>query len=286
MPGAIVGSAFGSYVKNRVENDYDEWMPSANFKFDLNDELVLRLAAARTIALPDFSALGGAVSLNDTLSTGSGGNPNLEPIRSNNFDATLEWYFAPKSLLSVGYYYMDLDNYVSFGVSQQTFFNIKTQQDQVYDITSPINSSGSVSGFELAYEQPLPWGFGVLANYTYADAEADKTGPGDSGELVGASENTYNVVGYWENDHFNVRLAYTYRSDFFNGLDRSSAQHQDDVGTLAASVGWAFNDHFSLHFDALNLNTPTLKYYANNRDQPLAFYDNGRQYYLTLRMKL
>jgi iron complex outermembrane receptor protein len=36
----------------------------------------------------------------------------------------------------------------------------------------------------------------------------------------------------------------------------------------------------------LNLNRPILKYYAANKDQPRAFYDNGRQYYLTLRMTL
>jgi iron complex outermembrane receptor protein len=42
----------------------------------------------------------------------------------------------------------------------------------------------------------------------------------------------------------------------------------------------------SIHFDALNLNDPVLKYYAANPDQPAAFYANGRQYYLTLRVKL
>ena len=35
-----------------------------------------------------------------------------------------------------------------------------------------------------------------------------------------------------------------------------------------------------------NLNNPVLKYYADNRDQPTAFYNNGRQFYLTLRGKM
>jgi iron complex outermembrane receptor protein len=42
----------------------------------------------------------------------------------------------------------------------------------------------------------------------------------------------------------------------------------------------------SIHFDGLNLNDPVLKMYGANKDQPRAFYANGRQYYLTLRMKL
>jgi iron complex outermembrane receptor protein len=286
VPGAITTSAFGSFYRKLIKNEYNDVLPSANVKIDFSEDLVGRIAASRTMARPDYSALGGAVSLNDTLATGSGGNPNLRPVRSNNFDAALEWYFAPKSLLSAGVYYMDLTSYVSFGVTDQTYLNIRTGQDQVYAVTSPINSSGKVKGFEFAYEQPIAWGFGVLANYTYADAEAKKTAPTDSGELVGASKNTYNLVGYWEDDNWNVRLAYTYRSSFFNGLDRSSAQHQDGVGTLAASVGYSFNENIGLSFDALNLNNPVLTYYANNRDQPTAFYSNGRQYYLTLRVKL
>ena len=43
---------------------------------------------------------------------------------------------------------------------------------------------------------------------------------------MGTSRNTYNAVVYYENNVFNARLAYAFRSKFFNGLDRSTAQHQ------------------------------------------------------------
>ena len=39
-------------------------------------------------------------------------------------------------------------------------------------------------------------------------------------------------------------------------------------------------------FDALNLNNPTLRYYALNKDQPRSIYQNGRQYYLSLHINL
>ena len=68
--------------------------------------------------------------------------------------------------------------------------------------------------------------------------------------------------------------------------DRSSPEYQDDTGTLAASLGYQINKQFSISLDALNLNDPILKYYAATKDQPRAFYENGRQYYLTLRVKL
>ena len=69
-------------------------------------------------------------------------------------------------------------------------------------------------------------------------------------------------------------------------LDRSTPQYQDDTGVLSASLNYDVTRNVSLHFDALNLNDPILKYYGANRDQPRAFYANGRQYYFTVRVKL
>jgi iron complex outermembrane receptor protein len=280
FPNAITTSAFGSFYQLPVEHTYTDILPSANFKWDLTRDLVARFAIARTMARPDFSALGGSISADDTTHTGNGGNPDLKPIRSTNVDAALEWYFQPKSLLSAGVFYMDLTNYVAFGNHDVTLLNIKTGTFDTYSISSPINSSGKVKGLELSYQQEFLYGFGVQANYTYADAK--ETGNRD---LVGASKNTYNVVGYYENYGFSARLAYTFRSAFFVGLDRSTAEYQDDTGTLAASLGYTVNNNVTLTFDALNLNNPTLKYYGANTDQPRALYKNGRQFYAGVRVK-
>ncbi|MEP6548760.1 MAG: hypothetical protein ABJD53_14960 [Gammaproteobacteria bacterium] len=70
------------------------------------------------------------------------------------------------------------------------------------------------------------------------------------------------------------------------GWDRSSAFTLDKIGTLSASLGYTMNEHFSITLDGMNLNDPTLKYYALNTMQPRAFYKNGSQYYLNFRFKL
>jgi iron complex outermembrane recepter protein len=293
FPGAIVGSAFGSYFHENVDNTYDDWLPSANLKFELQRNMFLRFAAARTMARPDYSALGSQVVADDTNHTGNGGNPNLKPIRSTNLDATWEWYFAPRSLVTAGVFYMDLTNYVAYGVSQQQILNIRTGTTDTYNISSPINSKGRVHGLELSWQQPFGMGFGAAANYTYANGKEKKSCAANdtacinaTDELVGTSKNTYNVSAYYEDRGFGARIAYTFRSAFFTGLDRATALHQDDIGTLSASLSYQINKNVSINFDALNLNDPVLKYYSANRDQPAAFYANGRQYYLMVRMKL
>jgi iron complex outermembrane receptor protein len=293
VPGAITHSAFGSFYRNLVENTYDDWLPSANFKYEIDRTKLLRLAAARTMARPDYSALGGSITADDTTLTGNGGNPNLKPILSNNFDATFEWYFQPRALLSVGGFYMDLDNYVAFGTYQTTLLNIRENAFRTYTISAPINSQAKIGGFEIAWQQAFANGFGGAVNYTYADAEEKRSCPSPAPpntpcikDVVGASKNTYNVVAYYENYGFGARLAYTHRSAFFVGLDRSSPQYQDDTGTLSLSLSYAINKNFAVTFDALNLNDPILKYYGYDENQPRAFYANGRQYYFGLRVKL
>src|SRR6266850_200885 len=202
QPGAITTSAFGPYIPVTTEHTYNDLLPSANLKLDLTRDLVARFAASQTLARPDYSALSGPVSLGappptptSPASTGSGSNPDLKPIKSNNFDAGLEWYFAPRSLVSAGLFYMDLKNYVTFGSVTKNF-------------------------------------------------------------------------------------------EFFSGLDRNTAFSQGAVGSLAASLGYTVNDSFSITLDGMNLNNPTLKYFALNEQQPRAFYKNGAQYYLNLRFKL
>jgi iron complex outermembrane receptor protein len=102
---------------------------------------------------------------------------------------------------------------------------------------------------------------------------------------VGASKNTLNLVGYYDDTRLSARLAYTYRSHFLVGLDRSAAQNQDNYGTLDGSISFKINDHFSLTFDALNITDELLKYYALNKSQPRATYENGRQFFFGVRVR-
>jgi iron complex outermembrane receptor protein len=293
-PDAIPGSLFGPFVGIPVNHTYNDVLPSANLKWDVTEDLVARFAAAMTMTRPDYSALAGFTDLSPPATvggtgTGTGGNPDLEPIRSTNFDVGLEWYFAKASVLGVGLFYMDLDNYVGFGSETKTYLTYSSQfpngAEVPYLLTVPVNAQGRVQGVELNYQQAIGDNFGVSANYTYADGKQTSLVTNGEDRLVGTSKNTYNLSAYFENQSFNARVTYTYRSAFFSGLDRNTAFSQDEIGTLAASLGYTFNDSYSVTLDGQNLNSPTLKYYAESKNQPRAFYENGAQYYLNLRVK-
>ncbi|MDB5766236.1 MAG: chiP-II [Collimonas fungivorans] len=288
-PGAITTSAFGPFVRQHDDNSYVDVLPSMNLKFDLSKDVVARFAASKTMTRPDYSALAGQVALSPpaqfgSIGSGTGGNPDLKPITSNNFDASLEWYFAPRSLVSASIFNMNLTSYVGLGTVTRSYVTSTPDHPANYmadyQLTVPINTSGTVNGIELAYEMPLGKNFGFATNATFINAYDSTNGP-----LVGASKRTANLTAYYEDERFNARISYNYRSSFYSGLDRSTAFYQAGVGTLAMSLGYKYSEQLSFTLDAQNLNDPTLKYYALNEDQPRAFYKNGRQFYLNAHLK-
>ncbi len=159
-PGTIYTSAYGYYKVQDFQHDYFDVLPSLNLTFDLSPKLFLRMSAAETMSRPDFSALGGSVSLTDSNLTGNGGNPNLKPIKAAVYDAALEYYYGPSSILAVSFFYDDLSSYVTFGTSTAQYYSQFYGAYKTYTISSPSNTSGELKGVEFQLQQPLPYHFG------------------------------------------------------------------------------------------------------------------------------
>ena len=298
--GNLPAFPWGGYVSEvDIKNNYTDILPMANFKFDLAKDMIARVSVSRTMTRPDFGALAGTVSLTDDTFTGNGGNAYLKPIVSNNYDATVQWYFAPRALASAGLFVMDLKSYVGYGKYSAQFINA-TQSEKTgnavfntYEITAPVNVGATIKGAEFALQLPVAGGFGVDGNLTLADSSQDfgtceavaknvKSNPCD---LLGASKVTANAGAFYENATFNARIGYSWRSSFLAAQDRGTPLYQDDVGTLSLSMNYSLTKDLILTYAGQNLNNPILKNYIFNPDQPARFYANGAQHYLGLRFK-
>ena len=84
-----------SFTKN-----YDGILPSVNLAMDLNEDLVLRLAASRVITRPTLTSIAPGFTVEPSQLQGRGGNPFLEPFEADQFDVSLEWYFNPDAALT------------------------------------------------------------------------------------------------------------------------------------------------------------------------------------------
>jgi iron complex outermembrane receptor protein len=286
----------GKFEPRQYSNTYGDFLPSFNLRYDVSRDVVARLGVSRTMARPELGAMAG-IDLRDQQKTGTTGNPNLAPIRSNNLDLGAEWYFAPRSVLGANVFYSDLDGYVSYGASSGIYYNQQDKTNTLYNTSSPINSSAKVKGLELNYVQALPGGFGYNVNYTYTDAEETGKKAGSAcGALVkpdctmiGASKNAYNLGVFFENDTFSARVGYSYRSAFLNGFSRNTAQFQAGVGFLSATFSYKINDNLSVSLDGKDLNNPMHRseiHFPTSGNLPGSFYKNGRQFFLSLNAKM
>jgi iron complex outermembrane receptor protein len=301
VPGAnLPAYPWGGFVQQTsIENNHTKVLPSVNLKLDVNKDVVARFGLSRTMSRPDFGALGGTVSLTDETHTGNGGNAKLQPVISNNIDATVQWYYAPRALVSAGLFYMDLHDYVGYGVSTGTFIDSRASEQSgnpvfaQYSITSPVNVRASIKGAEFAAQVPLGAGFGLDGNLTLADSKqafgscpAMQTATSSSPcDMLGASKVTANAGAFYETASWNARLGYAWRSSYLAAQDRGTPLYQDAVGQLSMSFNYSFSKNLTLSISGQNMNNPILKNYVYNKDQPSRFYANGAQYYAGLRLK-
>jgi iron complex outermembrane receptor protein len=294
--GGSIPNPYGAYDPISVDRDYSDVLPSVNFAFDLSDTLVLRFAAAKVMARPDYTDVAPRVSLNTSTLTGTGGNPNLDPYRANQLDVSFEWYPDEDSVIAAALYYKDIKSFITDSPVSGVFMVTSNTSPSLEDCTAGTTADtwnceflinrrsngggGKIQGAELSFTKPIGGGFGLNGNYTYSDAEADNGDP-----IPGNSKNSYNIAAYFENSRFSSRLAYTYRSDFFVTFDRSTQLNQKELSSLDASVSVNITPNIVGTFDAQNITNEKTEQFASDTFRPRAIYDNGRIYYAGVRVK-
>ncbi len=153
--------------------------------------------------------------------------------------------------------------------------------------TTATNSPdlGIVKGFEVGYQQTydfLPgWlsGLGLNANYTYASSNSVHQGTlSDTNAniqntaeqaipflkvdigllpLQGLSKNTINITPFYSKGPWDIRLAYSWRSQFLLTTQDVIVPYQPimqlSTGQLDGSIYYSINDHLKIGLQAANL---------------------------------
>ncbi len=337
--------AYAPYLGNgqsdtiSARNSYTDVLPSANVKWEVADNLILRFAASKAIARPNFSDMqayqvlsastkpgidppddGSSLPIGDLDLTGSSNdNPYLEPMKANQFDLSLEWYFAPDhgGMAWINLFYKDVKDYFRQQTDLETYPGLDGNQ-YGYVVSRLVNvGEAKIQGAELGWNQffdflPAPFdGFGMSANYTYIDSTtkvpfSSSAVPVDTdGSLFsdlpadGLSKNSYNVALFYEKGPWQIRFAYNWRSEYllsvgpngYNGDNNSVLWklpvYSDEFGQLDGSVFYKFSDNVQLGLEMNNLNNAEQR---TIMDQNIAgkrvtsWYVNDRRYAATLRI--
>jgi TonB-dependent receptor len=280
----------------------DFLLPSLTLVYDASTDWVFRFAAGKVIAWAPYNQMVNNTFLNDTTLNGSGGNADLSPYESWNFNLSAEYYFAEQSVVAWSVFYKKIDNYIdSSAVTERQYNSIRDTSPAAwallvgtngctadgycdYSIQRPRNAGdGKVKGFNLAFQQPFgDSGFGLLANYTYADGENNTGDP-----LPYQSRNSIAFSPYYEKGPINARLTYNWRDHYLAGgyVAGAAPASVDDYAELGASIGYRFNDNWSLQVDAQNLLDEEYFQYLGDKEHIAGKYKSGRRYMATLNFK-
>lgn len=278
-PGAACNAA-SDWVWQSQSKSYDNVLPSVNLAYNLRDDLILRFSAAQVIARPNYADMTSFFWLSDQILTGEGGNPNLDPYKSSNFNVSAEWYFQPQAIVAAEFFYKDISNYILKKTAPEQYFNQSQGRITTYQISRPFNAgSAEVKGVSLAYQQNYAYGFGLLANYTYADGQGQ-----DGAPLPYNSKHQVNISPFYENGPIAARVTYTWRSKYFTGIDRGDEMFVRPYKSLDISGTYNFNKNVSLTVAGMNLLDSEYYAYANTTELARGVYRTGRKYMATLSL--
>jgi TonB-dependent receptor len=283
----VSGTAVAAGVLTPVsaEQEFTDYLPNASVRVRFTPELQLRLSATQTRTRPTFEQLNPAVNVGAPdptrggLRTGSGGNPFLQPFNSNNYDASLEYYFSRTGFASAAIFRRDI----------RGFIQNRTLPDRVdpvlglVRITGPENARrGRIDGFETQLSTFFDFGlvpeflrnFGIQANYTYIDDEVEirdpTTPPGTPDTFIidriispvsgGISKHTFNLTGLYEGGPLSARLTYNKRSNYLDRRDERGDEEggfyreiANPAGRLDLSVNYTIIENATLFFDWTNI---------------------------------
>ena len=293
-----------------VDADYDVILPNFSMKLEISDDLIARAAVSTTITRPTLESMSPVTVITTTRQggdlTSTSGNPGLEPFESDNFDLSVEWYYDIASYASIGYFRKHVSNFIVNSQEDRTFTlsdgslltDPSTGTDSsgpdgadsvaVFTNTLPNNGENAiVDGFELAWQHSFDSGFGVLANATLVDSDA-KLDPYNINQvfaLTGLSD-SYNLVGFYENDDFMIRLAYNWRGEFVQSLTQSQGDGPtivEDYQQLDLSASYELSDSLGIFFEGINLTEEYVHKRGRFSNHMLLVEDSGRRWAFGVR---
>lgn len=278
-------------------SSYTYVLPSLNLKYNVSDAFAARFAAARVLARPDFSQLGVGLSVNANVLNISAANPDLKPYLSNQLDLSFEYYLPKSGLVSLAFFYKNVENFIVNGQVLDTRQVRRTDGTTVattFRRNQPINlETVNIKGVEFGYSLPLELltsavtGLGLFGNATYVDApQVPAEQNGLPYPLPGVSKFSYNVGAYFERWGFGARAYYNWRGQYETGGENFFGDRtlQRAYGQVDGSISYDVTPKATISFNFANL-LDAKQSRVNSFGLARGYYQNGRQFTAGLRAR-
>ncbi len=160
-----------------------------------------------------------------------------------------------------------------------------------FEITQVSNGDKKVwvDGIELAVQHNF-WetGFGVIANYTMVDASTqfdNMTLRDPQFSITGVSD-TANLVGFYDKNGLQVRIAYNWRDAFLASAASGTGNdpiNVDEYSQIDLNISYDVTDNLSVFFEGLNITEESGRNYGRSYQQVLGYYEGSARYNIGAR---
>ncbi len=274
-------------------SNYVFLLPQMSIRYQLSRFTNLRAAATFSYARPNFSEIIPSQEINQEDKIATAGNAALKPVSAFNLDLLAEHYFGNVGVLSGGFFFKRLDDFIYRRVLFNSPYPLTgTPYINKIDVVQAQNGNkANVSGFELAFQNNLSFLPGVLRyfsvylNYTYAHSSAtlqsraaNETNPNATEKLrlPGQATHVGNISLAFERKKFNARVSFNFNGEYLSEVGGTAAEDIFVKNRLQVdiSAGYAFNAHWRLFAEALNITNQPFERYMANKTQLIQ-----REYY-------
>ncbi len=307
FPG--VGTAPAETRLVETKSDDTLYYPSVHLNWNIRDDVKIRYGLTTSASRADFDDLRPNFTINDASQTISGGNPEAKPEKQVGLDAYLEWYMPSGDFFSAGVFYKDIQDVL---VQQSNTFGLDTLDVAGIDRSGYMQTSvgnagdGYLNGFEISYaataerlvqSMSLPeWmeGFGLNFSGTWTNSEVNLPSVGGVPErtinVLGTSDEVYNLQATYEKYDLTVRLAYQYRTPWGQSIGTyrviNGVVYPVDDGDIFwdtdeevdLSVRYQVNSRLEVFLDAVNLSDMGARRYGDESRYPIEFEKFGPRY--------
>lgn len=266
------------------ENTFNNYLASIHAKYRITDKTNFRVAFTQSLARPNFRDLTPfQLILEEDLEL-ERGNPFLVPTTANNFDIMVEHYLSTVGIVSGGFFYKRLKNYIfPFTFEEDRPLGGPNGPITTFDIIEPRNGdNASLYGVELAFQNRFTFlpgaldGLGVYANYTYVNSEAtlpgaNLTSPGRTSILPGQAKNVANFALSYEKYGFSGRASWHYRDKFLSQVSNDPLRDifVDDHLQFDVNMSQKITKNIRVFAEFINLTNEPLRVYEGVSTRPI-----------------
>ena len=139
-------------------SSYDNFFPSASFKYAFSRNLDFQFGYSKTIRRPAFKDVAGFFNSNEQTRIVAAPNINLSPEHSDNMSARLAYYFEPVGIVAVNLFENNVEGLMLLNTVSAEEFGYDGPEDYSgYQFQTTTNSAARIKirGFELEYFQSL-----------------------------------------------------------------------------------------------------------------------------------